>query len=130
MGAASDRVDGWAGFAMWAASGALSVFAVLAGFTLGWFGIVIALIALGLTAWLARIGPELLGIFGGAGLLILGIGMLGTGDTRCRDGQIPAGASSCSTFDPTPWLLAGVLVAFAAFAAFAYLRARRLASSR
>lgn len=127
--------EGWAAFAAWAFVGALLSFSVLAAASIGLFVLPAALLALAVTSWTVRVWPEIVGTLEGVAAPILVVGLANLGSTPCPSsgsGHVHPGGGpgtgttsfSCGGLDPSPWLLAGVGMAAAGFAAYALARER------
>lgn len=119
---------GWPWFAAWALAGALVVFSLLSATSIGLFVLPFALAAVLLVALRAR-RPEMIGLVSGAGLVALLVAFLSRDYRPCPEGPItlrPGEPSfACGGFDPTPWLVAGLVVALGGAAAYAPARRRR-----
>ncbi len=107
---------GWRGFAAWVLAGGLLTFSLLSW--VGLFLLPAALVACWLAGRITRSGVELLGALPGAGLVCLGIAFGARDYSPCPPGgslRVPPGETSvsCGGFDPLPWLVAGLALAFA-----------------
>lgn len=122
----------WAAFAAWAFVGALLSFSVLAAASIGLFVLPAALLALAVTSRTVRVWPEIVGTLEGVAAPIFVVGLANLGSTPCPSrgsGHVhPPGTGttsfSCGGLDPSPWLLAGLGMAAAGFAAYALARER------
>jgi hypothetical protein len=106
---------GWRWFGAWTGAGALTVFALLTGFSIGLFILPFAVVALVAVWRRTRGGWEALGILVGAGAIALLIAAIHA-DPDNRG------------LDPVPWLVAGLLLVGAG--AGGYAAARRRPSRR
>jgi len=106
---------GWLWFAAWCVAGALFLFSFLAGFSIGLFVLPFAAGALLYVAWRAPHISEGLGFVAGIGVTLLLVAFLSRDYRPCPEGALAPGRRSagtsieCGGFDPTPWLLAGVV---------------------
>ncbi|MEX2210837.1 MAG: hypothetical protein WD689_03640 [Gaiellaceae bacterium] len=117
---------GWRWFATWTAAGALFTFSLLSGFSIGLF--ILPFAAGGLIFVGAR-SPHLaesLGFVAGVGALALVVAAGNRDYTPCGPhGELSLppdaapGSVSCGGGDPTPWLVAGVILFGAALLAYA-----------
>ncbi|MGH3023512.1 MAG: hypothetical protein ACRDNI_07650 [Gaiellaceae bacterium] len=106
---------GWRWFAAWICAGGLLFFAFLTGFSIGLFLFPFAVVGCVLLARATGLGPPMLGVVSGTGLVCLGIALANRSYDPCPpQGQltIPPGETSatCGGLDPLPWLVAGVLL--------------------
>jgi hypothetical protein len=102
--------SGWRWFAAWAFVGALVVFALVTGFSIGLFVLPFAVIALVLVAARAAGGAEMLGLISGAGLIGLVVAALNVGSTPCTSDPTRV---HCGGLDPTPWFIGGLALVLA-----------------
>lgn len=115
---------GWWRFAAWMFAGALAFFAFLTGFSIGLFVLPFAVIAVWLVARGGRTWPEILGLIGGIGAIGIVIAVLNRDGSGCRTTEEGGFTTvTCGGLDPTPWLVAGLLLP--AVASFLYWFARR-----
>jgi hypothetical protein len=113
-------------FALWAVPGALVALAIVTALSIGVFVWPIALAAVFLVARRRGGRWERLGQLAGAGALALGIGLAHlTTETRCSAEGTAAAPSSCSTFDPYPWIYAGTAAIALASGLFALATLRQ-----
>ena len=121
----------WRWFAAWALCGGTLAFCLLAALSVGVFVLPFAVV---LTVWVARRSrarADALGLAAGVGAMLVAIWALNRDYTPCPAGGLtlppgsPPGTSvSCGGFDPTPWLVAGLVLAGLAVAAYVALRRR------
>jgi hypothetical protein len=108
----------WGWFVVWAAAGWLFAFSLLTGFSIG---PLVLPFAAGALLFAAARAPRLasLGVVAGIGATALLVAIVNWENVPCDGGplhvQLPAGAPpgtsvSCGGLDPTPWLVAGLLV--------------------
>lgn len=114
----------------WSISAALLVFAVLSAASIGLFILPAAIIALWWVARNARLWPEGLGIFGGAGSVLLFVAFINRSSVPCPPGgsnvRLSLGeAGSCGGRDPTPWLMIGTALVCISVIGHALARFRR-----
>jgi len=113
--------SGWRWFAAWALAGALLVFALVTGFSVGLFVLPFALLALALVAARSAGGREMFGVISGAGLTGLLVWALNVGSTPCSDSSDPTRVQ-CGGLDPTPWLVGGLALVLAGIGAYVVAR--------
>ena len=123
------RRAGWTAFAAWALAGALLVFSVLSGFSIGLFILPLALIAIAAVAWRAAAWPESVGAVAGAGTVCLLIAFLSRDYDPCPQGRVrvlrPGETSvECGGMDPVPWLVIGIVLVAIPVASHAAMRRR------
>lgn len=106
---------GWRWFAAWFCAGGLLFFAVLSGFSIGLFLMPFAVVGCIVLARATGLGPPILGVVSGTGLVCLGIALA----NRSYDPCPPSGrvtiqpgekSATCGGLDPLPWLSAGVVL--------------------
>ncbi len=115
-----------AGYAAWAISGALLTVAFLALASVGLFLLPFAIAAAVYSARRFR-GPPVVGLVAGAGLALVGIGIVNLGNHPCprHPVSIPTGqltSTSCGGPSAWPWLMAGAIVFVVGLALAAGLR--------
>jgi hypothetical protein len=115
-GEAEGRGSLW--FAAWCAAGALFTLSFLAGLSIGVVGLPFAAGALLYVAWRSPHISEGFGSGAGIGATLLLVALLNRDYRPCPEeglslpASAPPGTSiECGGFDPTPWLLAGVVTA-------------------
>jgi hypothetical protein len=122
------RRDGWLVFAAWVLAGALVALSLLGAASIGLFVAPLAAVAIWLVLRFGGAGPEMLGMVSGAGAVCLLIAFLNRGTTPCtQEGHgLSAGETeaSCGGLDPTPWLVAGLVLVAAGAVAYALARRR------
>jgi hypothetical protein len=123
---------GWLWFAAWSAAGALFTFSFLAGLSIGLLVVPFAAGALLYVAWRSPHISEGLGSGAGIGATLLLVAFLNRDYRPCPEeglslpANAPPGASiECGGFDPTPWLLAGVVTVALALLGYGITSRRR-----
>jgi hypothetical protein len=103
---------GWWRFAAWVFAGALTMFAWLTGFSIGLFVLPFAVLAIWLVARKSRIWPEILGMVGGAGVILIVIAAINHEGPGCRTTEENGGITvTCGgSLDPIPWLVGGLVL--------------------
>ncbi len=107
---------GWSWFGAWCAAGMLFTFSFASGFSIGLFVLPLAAGALLYVAWRAPHLSEGLGFVAGLGAMLLVVALLNHDYRPCPEEglSLPAGGSAtsfeCGGADPTPWLVAGVVI--------------------
>lgn len=120
-------IAGWSAFLCWAAVGgtvALSIFAIA---SIGLWLLPLALVLAWLTSRYVASGPELLGLFAGAGVvpLVIGLASLGTSTAACPEQgaqRLQGAADNCGGLNPVSWLVIGALLTLLSIVAFGSLR--------
>jgi hypothetical protein len=117
------RREGWLVFAAWVLAGALAVFSLLGAASIGLFIAPLAVVAIWLALRFGRVGPEMLGMVSGAGAVCLLIAFLNRGTTPCTEQghTLSTGETevACGGLEPTPWLVAGLVLVAAGIVAYA-----------
>jgi hypothetical protein len=121
------RRGGWIAFGLWALAGTVTSLTLAAALSFGLFIAPLAALALWIAATKARTWPEAIGAAEGlAGILLL-IAFAQRSYHPCASGGSRLGvgeySTSCGGLSPVPFLIAGLILAVAAPAAY-----RRLAS--
>jgi hypothetical protein len=117
---------GWGGFLAWATSGAALGLTWLSALSIGVFLLLPALILLVVVARRFGGGWHLAGIGAGVGILLLVIAGMHAGESGCTtsgSASSPEGrVTTCSSFNPAPWWMAGSVALLASTGAFVAAR--------
>lgn len=121
---------GWMAFLGWSISAAILVFALLSAASIGLFVLPFAVIVGWRVAHHARMWPEGLGSFGGAGSVLLFVGIINRNSVPCPPSgsnvRVALGeAGSCGGRDPTPWLMIGAALVCISVIGYTLSRFRR-----
>lgn len=121
---------GWIAFLEWSTSAAFLVFAVLSLPSVGLFILPFALIVCWWVTHHARVWPEGLGSFGGAGSVLLFVAFSNRNSVPCPPSGsnfrvAPGETGSCGGLDPTPWLTIGAALVCVSVIGYALDRFRR-----
>lgn len=129
IGAMAKR-RGWVAFLEWSISTAILVFAVISAPSFGLFILPFALIACWRVTHHARMWPEGLGSFGGAGSVLLFVAFINQNSVPCPPSGsnfrvAPGETVSCGGRDPTSWLMIGAALVCVAVIGYSLSRSRR-----